>query len=185
MVLYASCLVVVLCGVYVILRVRREFESDDALSPFTVTGVWALYTAHAGLTVWAAVRSEWEIFPGPPLSTIAGAGLLVVGAVLLFGGIATLASFRRMSGMQTDELVSRGPYRLSRNPQNVGGGLMLLGVALLGQSGLALALAAFFWVLFRTYVPSEERYLERMLGEPYRRYRDRTPRFLGVPRGPA
>ncbi len=74
-----------------------------------------------------------------------------------------------------------GVYRYSRNPQNVGWGLVLLGVSLAGRSGAALLLTAVFFVVFRSYIPVEERHLERTFGEEYRRYRDATPRFLGLP----
>lgn len=86
-----------------------------------------------------------------------------------------------MSGLETNVLITVGVDRYSRNPQNAGWGLALLGVALLGNSGLALLLAAMFWLMFRIYIPLEEKYLEQVFGAAYREYCAKTPRFLGWP----
>jgi protein-S-isoprenylcysteine O-methyltransferase Ste14 len=58
--------------------------------------------------------------------------------------------------------------------------LFLLGVALLGRSGLALVLVLLFGIVFHIYlVAVEEPYLKQMFGESYRRYRLNTPRYAG------
>ena len=83
------------------------------------------------------------------------------------------------SALTTSGLKSGGVYRLSRNPQNVGWAISLLGVALARRSGLGASLVALFCAAFATYLPIEETFLEQTYGEAYRRYKQRTPRILG------
>jgi protein-S-isoprenylcysteine O-methyltransferase Ste14 len=73
-------------------------------------------------------------------------------------------------------LITTGIYAYSRNPQNLGWGVALFGVALIRRSGFALLLALLFLCFFRRYVHAEERYLERMFGDDYRRshYEDKS-----------
>lgn len=75
-----------------------------------------------------------------------------------------------------------GPCRHGRNPQAVGWGLFLLGAALAGRYPKALVVVVAFFLTHRAYFPVEERHLERTFGEEYRRYRARTPRYLGLPK---
>ena len=44
-------------------------------------------------------------------------------------------------------------------------------------------MAVVFSVAFHAYVVHEERHLELVFGDVYRRYRERTPRYVGVTRG--
>lgn len=81
--------------------------------------------------------------------------------------------------MDSSRLITGGIYRWSRNPQNVGWTLFLVGMALLRTSGLVLLLAVLFWVSFRMYLPLEEQLLERIFGDAYRTYRSQTHRYLG------
>ncbi len=59
---------------------------------------------------------------------------------------------------------------------------MLLGVAIAGQSGLALLLTAVLPVILTFVVRLEEKELEVAFGDPFCNWRRRTPLLLGVPR---
>ena len=131
------------------------------------------------LTIWSALLSLWRIPMSRLLAMTLGPFLLLAGTTICAAGITAFASFSRMSGMKTDRLISGGIYCWSRNPQNVGLRIALIGVAILGRSGFALLLAALFWVLLRIYLPIEEAYLWRIFGEPYEDYYCRTARFIG------
>jgi len=177
--------VVCALGAWCILRVRREYLERDRLSAPSVIGVWVLYLGHFAVTLVAAATSRWPMPLHESIAVSGGILLLAVGGFLFLAGIVSFRSFRRMSGMDTGSLVTIGAYRWSRNPQNVGWALFLVGVALLGRSALALLLAAAFWGSFRAYVPAEEKFLERIFGAEYRDYRARSHRYLGPPRRPA
>lgn len=74
---------------------------------------------------------------------------------------------------------------LRSNPQYVGWGLFLFGVAVLGRSALGLRFAGLFWLGIHLYFTSvEEPHLAAAFGKPYQRYRKNTPRYLGVPKRP-
>jgi protein-S-isoprenylcysteine O-methyltransferase Ste14 len=168
---------------YCIWRVRAEYGSQQMLARPTVVAVWALYILHAVFTVYTAWRGLWPLPISKPLS-IAGGGLLVIiGLGISAAGILTFRSLQRMSGVETNKLITSGIYRWSRNPQNVGWFLALLGVALMGRSGGALLLVAVFGLIVHIYIVYiEEDYLESVFEEEYRRYRATTARYLGFPR---
>jgi protein-S-isoprenylcysteine O-methyltransferase Ste14 len=86
------------------------------------------------------------------IAVISGIVLLGVGGSLFVARIISFRSYRRISGVDTSILVTTGAYRWSRNPQNVGWALFLVGIALIGRSALALLMAAVFWGTFHAYV---------------------------------
>ena len=79
------------------------------------------------------------------------------------------------------DMLAGGVYRLSRNPQLVGGLLLLSGVSLLGGTAAGLGLTLGFGLLHHPYlVRVEEPHLRRVFGDPYRRYCGSVSRYLGV-----
>ena len=168
-------------AVPVVRAVRRQYERDVVLSPATVVAVWVLYAIDVGIVVAAVAGSAWSMSLPQAVRVALGSALLAIGLGLVVAGLVSMASFRRMSGMQPDRLVTNGAFRYSRNPQNVGVGLAMIGAAVLGDSGLALIAALGFWTAFVSYVGYEEAHLTRVFGREYETYRVRTPRFLGIP----
>ena len=169
---------------YCLWAVHHEYETHRKLSMTTVAAAWAFHLLHGVLTCQAAWSSSWPLPVGRILSLAAGIALLVQGMGLVLAGAVGLSSFRQLSGLRDETLVRTGAYRLSRNPLSVGWAMALLGVGALGRSGLAIALVALYWITFRVYVTLEERHLERLHGDDYRRYKTDTPRYLGIPRRP-
>jgi len=167
-----------------LLLVRSDYAAERELRPLTVFVVWAAYVVDVVLTLWMAwVAPLGRVAVSPVVAQIVGGFLAGVGAWIVFESIATFASFDRMSGMDTSKLVTGGIYRFSRNPQNLGWWLVLLGAAVAGRSVLALALAGFFAVVVHGYIVwMEEPYLEGVYGDAYRDYLDAAPRYLGMPR---
>lgn len=144
--------------------------------------VWFIYIAHTASTAWAAWSGVWVLDVDGPWPRWIGVVVLTAGGSVLLGGMYEFRSLARMSGRGSRRLIHAGIYRCSRNPQNSGWGLALIGIAVMGRSLAALILAAEFWVAFRLYVPSEQRYLEKVFGHAWPRHRRRTPRFFGWPR---
>jgi protein-S-isoprenylcysteine O-methyltransferase Ste14 len=113
---------------------------------------------------------------------------VVAGAATLVSGIGLAASAnRQMETSKTNvnpfkpslQLVTQGPFGVSRNPIYVGGFLALLGL------GLVFSLDWVFLLflpgaMFLEYgvIRPEERYLERIFGARYRDYRSRVRRYL-------
>jgi protein-S-isoprenylcysteine O-methyltransferase Ste14 len=85
-------------------------------------------------------------------------------------------------GRNVGTLVTDGAYRFSRNPQYVAAALMPLGYALTGRSVMAWVGVASMWLTIHLTAVVEEEHLERTFGDEYRRYRERTPRYLSLRR---
>ncbi len=169
-------------GLWSLARSWREYHSSQQTRSLpSAVGVWAVYLSHLAMTIAASFQGTWPLGL-PQVVGWLGLLLMVLGALMFVLGIWSFHSFQRVSGLEADALVTGGIYRWSRNPQNVGWGFFLAGMAVLGQSALALLLAALFWAVFIAYVPMEERYLQEVFGEEYRRYMRWSHRFLGPPR---
>jgi len=111
-------------------------------------------------------------------------GTLILGSTLFMGGTA-LASYamgflgrRGALGLEA-ELVTEGPFAMSRNPGYVGDLLLIVGYVILTDSRLAGIVGAMGAVWFLLAPLAEEPWLEEQYGESYRRYKDAHPRFLG------
>lgn len=150
------------------------------MSKVKATMAYTFYFLHTWATLSVAFRGG--------RSSTSKSYLFVTGGVLTLSGLLLYAasvrefnSFRQLSGLVEGELVTGGVYRYTRNPQIVGWGMALMGIAVAGRSLKAFALVALYFLAHRLYFLFEERDLERAFGEEYLRYLERTPRFLGVP----
>ena len=115
------------------------------------------------------------------VSTVAGAILLVVGAVIAGWGLVIFRKARTTTvpGKSSVELVTWGPYRVTRNPMYVG-----LAIAYLGEAGLLkqiwpvlllpLTLGYLHWVV----IPVEEARLKDAFQDKYERYRSSVRRWI-------
>ncbi len=116
------------------------------------------------------------------LQISAGPFFDLIGAGICLAGLIAFRSFKQMSDIKTYDVIATGIYQWSRNPQNLGWGMALMGITLLGRSALAFLMAILFFLIIHIYlVKIEEPYLEGVFGEKYREYRSRTPRYLGYP----
>ncbi len=153
---YAGLVGVFVSGVYLVWKVRAEYASRRKLTQATAIMGWIWYGLHAALTAYASWRPIWPIALSRTLAAVAGTLLSVTGVVIAAAGILELRSLQRMSGRATDELIASGIYGWSRNPQNVGWFLMLLGLAAGGRSAGAILLVALFAFTLHLYIVSVE-----------------------------
>ncbi len=119
-------------------------------------------------------------FLSPPFTYF---GFLIIG----FGFVMALWSrslfLKNSTTLQLSEeptsLVTSGPFRLSRNPIYLGMASILLGVAVLMGTLVALAFPVLFVMLIEFFIiPGEERLLEKIFGEPYREYKKNVRRWI-------
>lgn len=112
----------------------------------------------------------------------------IIGTLLVAGGAGLIAValglFRRSDTrpepwQPANVLVSRGPYRFTRNPMYLGMAMLSLGAALLFSSfaGSVLAIIAAV-AIDLTVIPREEAYLVRRFGQDYVDYAGRVRRWL-------
>jgi protein-S-isoprenylcysteine O-methyltransferase Ste14 len=76
------------------------------------------------------------------------------------------------------ELARSGPYGRLRHPQYLAFVLILLGFLLQWPTLLTLLMFPVLLLMYGRLARSEEREMEARFGEVYRRYAERTPRFL-------
>lgn len=87
-----------------------------------------------------------------------------------------------MSQGRPDQLVTTGPYALTRNPMYLGHLLFLTGLTLATRSPLSLAVTAALVPWFDERARQDHRRLVEMFGPAYEDYAARVPRWLpGLP----
>ena len=175
--------ILVVLGLYLFLKTKRTYDVGKALSIRISLGWWVLDLVHCLLVILSSLYTLWPIPINEIAALIGGSVMLGVGVVLMLAGMIEFRSLRRISGSDTSELVTTGIYQWSRNPQYLGWFLVLLGISLIGSSGLALLYTMIGIILFHFYITRiEEPYLGRIFGEKYIQYKSRTPRYIGLPK---
>jgi protein-S-isoprenylcysteine O-methyltransferase Ste14 len=182
-VFFVGSAILVVLGLYVLLETKRTYDKGKTLAKGLSTGWWMLDTVHCSLVILSSLYSVWLISINEKVASIGGSVTLGVGVVLMLAGMIAFHSIRRISGLDNSELVTTGIYRWSRNPQYFGWFLVLLGISLIGCSGLALFYTIIAIILFHFYITQvEEPYLGQIFGEKYLLYKERTPRYIGIPK---
>lgn len=108
------------------------------------------------------------------------ASLALVGAAT----VGRLWCALYISGWKDSELITSGPYSISRNPLYFFSFLGFAGIGLATETfTLALALSIPFLLIYRPVIAREEAFLRARFGEKYEAYRAQTPKFLPAMRG--
>jgi protein-S-isoprenylcysteine O-methyltransferase Ste14 len=115
------------------------------------------------------------------ISQVVGIVICAAGAAIALWCVSTFAFIGRGTPAPfaaPRRLVTRGPYRLVRNPMYVGVGMFFVGAAVLYQSVLFLAYAVLFLVSSYLFVLLyEEPTLRRTFGDEYTAYCGRVRRW--------
>lgn len=75
-------------------------------------------------------------------------------------------------------LITSGPYRFSRNPLYLGLICIGLGSGLLAGSLLTILFTIVGFIFADYWIRYEEKHLEQIFGEEYRKYKNNVPRWL-------
>jgi hypothetical protein len=106
-----------------------------------------------------------------PESALAGSILVLAGGALHLWAKGCLTQDR--------DLTTGGPYRWTRNPFYLANLAIDAGLCVVANRlALALAFLAAWLVLYADAIRREERVIEGLFGDAYRRYAARVPRFL-------
>ena len=110
-------------------------------------------------------------------------GLVLIGAGLVLAVWSVLLFKRARTPIDTfgtpTALVADGPFRFSRSPMYVSLTVVLSGIAVyVGTLPWFLVPVAFALTMNASYIPREERNLERQFGQEYLNYKNRVRRWL-------
>lgn len=136
----------------------------------------------AALMAWLAGGPVWHV-PGG-VNGLSVALLVMVGLSFDLAGLMAFRASRTtvnpMRPERTSSLVTRGVYRVTRNPMYVGMAFLLLawGLYLAHWPSLLLGPAAYVLYLNRFQIAPEERVLRELFGDEYRAYTTRVRRWL-------
>lgn len=146
---------------------------------FLLFGVWALFGV-------IAIFPEYRIFVPfliqdftPEVQKLLAAvflipaNLIIVPAYLSMGMITNIGL---PSGKH--ELRTGGIYRLSRNPMYASFIFLNTATFLFLPSILLLAVMLYGMVVHHFIILGEEKFLEKEFGDEYRKYKDKTPRYI-------
>jgi protein-S-isoprenylcysteine O-methyltransferase Ste14 len=129
-----------------------------------------------------AAALAYVLFGEPPevLDGWPGEVLRLCGYVLMVAGsLWRVWCLMFIGGTKDGVLTTTGPYSVVRNPLYVGSFLGVVGFGLAARLPLLpVALLVLFAVLYPAVVASEEKRLEELFGDDFRRYRDATPRWV-------
>ncbi len=112
----------------------------------------------------------------PAARLVTGGALMLAGSLIMIWSVITL-SLRQSLGLKGG-LVTGGPYMYTRNPQYVGYLLFYPGFMVFSGSYEAVVTGVLAMLVFIVAPFAEEPWLLEQFGEEYRRYKERTPRFI-------
>jgi protein-S-isoprenylcysteine O-methyltransferase Ste14 len=129
-----------------------------------------------GIVFVVALLATGSVWQG----TLVGRAMFLVGIVLAaVGMVGRIWCLTYSSGYKSSELVTQGPYSVSRNPLYFFSFIGLIGIGLATETiTLTLFLIAFFALVYPAVIAGEEEFLQGRFGEPYAEYCRRTPRFF-------
>jgi protein-S-isoprenylcysteine O-methyltransferase Ste14 len=112
-----------------------------------------------------------------------GSAWLYSGLIIcLFGMVFTSVAIFNFATSPKEQVITKGLYRFTRNPTYVGMILMQVGLGIACSSWLYLLLTVAMMILLNANLSAEERYCLYRFGDDYRKYKNITPRWIGIPK---
>ena len=117
--------------------------------------------------------------PPSPFLVGVGVGVTVVGELIRLWGVYHIGAISRTRSERLGPLIATGPFALLRNPLYVGNIVLWVGFALIARLiWLAPVILVLLALEYHAIVRWEETLLESRLGQTYRDYAARVPRWL-------
>jgi protein-S-isoprenylcysteine O-methyltransferase Ste14 len=172
-----------LLAAYVVFRhlVRRVYLKEGRLT-WLSTSLQLIIIGGVIAFPYLFYPPEWPWFWR--LEGDARSGLHITGMIVIVSGflvaIGTMVWFglRRAFGFEVKDLVRNGPYRFTRNPQILGGYLLVGGTVMQWPSWYGLGWILLYGLIGHWMILTEEEHLRSRFGEEYERYCGDTPRYL-------
>ena len=114
-----------------------------------------------------------------PATILAGIALTLAGELVRLWGVSHIGVISRTRSDRLGPLVDTGPFAMVRNPLYLGNIALWAGFALTaGLPWLAPMIVIMLGAVYHAIVRWEEGLLETRLGDAYRKYMARVPRWL-------
>jgi protein-S-isoprenylcysteine O-methyltransferase Ste14 len=133
-----------------------------------------------GLAVFLNIYFPYKIIY-PPYSFISGIIILIASGVLILLSIILFYKNRTaiFPGFSPSKIITKGPFRISRNPIYLGMVVMFVGLSFLFGSLAVFIVPILNFIILNFYViPIEERICEEDLGAEYLRYKENVRRWI-------
>ena len=156
-------------------RTKRATQSV----PFGRTQKILAYSTHVLIVPFTVIYS---IFLPLKIGTV---WLLVGLAIFALALVMTVMTSINFATTPLDEPITKGVYRISRNPIYLSGFLLYTGIGIATASWVILLCAILWITLFHIVLPPEEHFLLEIYGNSYREYMNKTPRWIGFPKSGA
>lgn len=171
LVTYSISFLLMFFGAWIVFRriVRRDYRQNGMLTPFPSflqLLIWGWFCAFP--RIYNPMDWAWSQSPASILGK-AGWAFVWTGLAIVIGTMAWLGLIRSF-GQKGRGVESRGPYRMSRNPQLMGGALLVVGYVLLWPSWYAPGWLVLFAAMAHLMILAEEEYLLNVYGEEYARW---------------
>ena len=102
--------------------------------------------------------------------------------ITLIGLVGSIVVLVNWSNTPAGKPVTRGLYRYSRHPMHVTEVLLLFGVSIASASWVFLLFPIIVGVGAVYFIKMEEAFTLGHYGNAYREYKNRTPRWIGIPK---
>jgi protein-S-isoprenylcysteine O-methyltransferase Ste14 len=102
--------------------------------------------------------------------------------ICLFGMVFTSVAILNFATSPKEKVITKGLYRFTRNPTYIGIILMQIGLGIACSSWLYLLLTVALMILLNANLSAEERYCLYRFGDDYQKYKNSTPRWIGIPK---
>lgn len=109
-----------------------------------------------------------------------GLSISALGTVIFIDAMATMKNNWRagVDETQSTNMVTKGIYKISRNPAFLGFDLLYFGLAL-AFSNIVLILISLLGIIILHYqILEEEKYLQKVFDQEYMKYKKITPRYF-------
>jgi protein-S-isoprenylcysteine O-methyltransferase Ste14 len=180
---YFILAILLLLFAYIVFRliVRRDYIARGRLSTLSSNLQLIVFIGFFSFP-YQFNPPEWAWFWMISTSSSQGlylAGLLVIciGFLVAFGTMLWFG-IGRAFGVHMDGLKKVGPYKLSRNPQILGGYLLVIGTSLQWPSLYTIGWILMYAIITHWMVITEEEHLLRIFGEEYEEYCLEVPRYM-------
>ena len=102
--------------------------------------------------------------------------------ISLLAAIMYITALVNYATTPLDAPAIKGMYRISRNPVYFSAYLLFIGAGIASASWVLL-LGTILWIIMdRFHIITEERFCLEKYGDVYREYKNRVPRYIGIPK---